>query len=162
MLNETTLATIAARHGIGTTFKPKGRAEEAASVLFSVGEVVGAAFGMGWVNGRFQSEGKDHWEIPGLRVPADLTIGCVGVLTSLLDWYGPLNGHVASVAAGVAATWFARTGLTKGVEQRAKVVEKLAAQATSGMLGAPSQPAGQSNVVSFPHQQVPQRQVGTG
>lgn len=150
MLNENTLATIAARHGVsaflGKSRSEKSRPEEIATMLFSGVETAGAALGMGYLNGRLQTEGKDHWELFGL--PVDLTVGVTGVVASIFGVFGPLDSHVASVSAGVAAAYFARLGLTKGVEARTKAANKLMAQAVPGML-ASSQATNPNNVVTL-------------
>lgn len=152
MLNENTLATIAARHGvsafIGKERSSRSRPEEIATMLFSSVETVGAALGMGYLNGRLQTEGKDHWELFGL--PVDLTVGVTGVIASVFGVFGPLDGHVASVSAGVAAAYFARLGLTKGVEARTKAANRLVAQATPGLLGSSNMAGGAvGNVVAL-------------
>ena len=143
MLSENVLATIATKHGLSRrSSSDRSRPEEIAGIVFSAAETMGGAFAMGWLNGRFQSAKKDHLQVFGL--PADLTIGTMGLITSIMGIYGPLNSHVASLAAGAAATYFARTGLTYGSDAKTAAVEKLAAQASGGML-----PSGGTKVVTL-------------
>ena len=139
MLSENILDTIATKHGLSRrSSSDKSRPEEIAGIVFSAAETMGGAFAMGYLNGRFQTAKKDHLQLFGL--PADLTIGTMGLITSVMGIYGPLlNSHVASLAAGAAATYFARTGLTYGSNAKTAAVEKLAVQASGGTLSAGSE-----------------------
>jgi hypothetical protein len=129
VLNENTLATIAAQHGInilGRDGKPS-RAEKIATIAFSAAETAGGAFAMGYINGRFRTPKRDHAELFGL--PVDLTIGTVGMLASLMGLFGPLDSHVASLSAGAAAAYFARLGAKTGYGSQQAADERRAQEA---------------------------------
>lgn len=129
MLNENTLSTIAAQHGIrflGGEGKPS-RAEKIATIAFSAAETSAGAFAMGYINGRFRTPKRDYAELMGL--PVDLTVGTVGMLASLMGVFGPLDPHVASLSAGVTAAYFARLGAQTGAGSQRAADERRAKEA---------------------------------
>ena len=128
MLNENTLATIAAQHGIRFNADGKpSRAEKIATIAFAAAETSAGAFAMGYINGRFRTPKRDYAELMGL--PVDLTVGTVGMLASLIGVFGPLDPHVASLSAGVAAAYFARLGSKAGQGSQQAADERRAREA---------------------------------
>lgn len=129
LLNQNTLATIAAQHGINLVGKDseKSKAEKIATIAFSAAETAGGAFAMGYINGRFRTPKRDHAELFGL--PIDLTVGTVGILASVMGFFGPLDSHVASLSAGAAAAYFARLGAKTGYGSQQAAEDKRAQEA---------------------------------
>jgi len=106
-------------------------------VLFTGAEVAIGAAGAGFVNGYFQSPGKDHASIAG--VPVDLAAGVIGTIASVFGAFGEFDSHVGALSAGPLATYVSRTMAAFGSNLRHKSEEKTSqiAQHASGQIAAP-------------------------
>lgn len=139
MLNDETLTKIAdqVRTVQATKAAVGGAATRVATVAFMFAEVQAGAALAGFINGRFQSAGKDHLAIAG--VPADLAAGLLGAGAAVFGFFGPaLDTHVAALSAGMAASYTYRTALSYGASARDKSREDaLAAEAEAAAKLAP-------------------------
>lgn len=96
-----------------------GTVTRVAQVGFTFAEVQAGAALAGFVNGRFQTAGKDHFSIAG--VPADLAAGLLGVGAAMFGFFGPaLDTHVAALSSGMASAYTYRTALAYGASARDK------------------------------------------
>lgn len=96
-----------------------GTVTRVATVGFTFAEVQAGAALAGFVNGRFQSAGKDHFAIAG--VPADLAAGLLGVGAAMFGFFGPsLDTHIGALGAGMASAYTYRTALAYGASARDK------------------------------------------
>lgn len=137
MLNDTDLTQIAAKLGSLKDSATSGRAATIASVAFTAAEVNFGAALAGFVNGRFQTPGKDHFSVAGL--PADLVAGAAGLGASLLGSFQMLDTHVGAVSAGIVSAYVYRTAFAYGAAatdkaavEKQKLVEKAQAQLAQG------------------------------
>ena len=137
MLNDTDLSQIASKFGAVSDAAKTSRAGTIAGIGFTVAEVQFGTAVAGFVNGRFQTPGKDHFSIAGL--PADLLAGVAGIGTSLFGFFGPLDTHVATVSAGTLAAYSYRTAFAygaaaseKSLEEKNKFAEQAKAQLGQG------------------------------
>jgi hypothetical protein len=134
MLSESSLAEIAAKHGL-LKENVKGRGTEIAALAFGGAEVFLGATAAGYANGRWASAGKDHFALGG--IPMDLATGALGLLAAAFDAFGPLNSHVAHLSFGTASAYFVRLGMAQGNMAREKNQQAQAlaqGQQAAGML----------------------------
>lgn len=121
MLDDQTLSQITdkVRTVQATKAAVGGTVTRVANIGFTFAEVQAGAAIAGFVNGRFQSAGKDHLSIAG--VPADLAAGLLGAGAAVFGFFGPaLDTHVAAVSAGLASSYTYRTALAYGAAARDK------------------------------------------
>ena len=125
------------------------KAEEKSGAVIETVEVVGGAFAISWVNGRY---GQGGAPLQILNMDADLVVGGVALVTGMFDVFGRHSEHVLNLGAGILAAYASREGFNIGYQGQMR------SGGSMNPFASPWMGPG-SNVSPFPQQQQQQRQA---
>jgi hypothetical protein len=86
-------------------------------VAVKTAEVMAGSFVMGAAAGYFGGPGGEL-NVPGTKMPVDLTVGLTLKLAEFAGWFGKIGGHMGNVGDGALAFYAGRYGVGVGQSHR--------------------------------------------
>lgn len=83
------------------------------AVAVKTAEVMAGSFVMGAAAGYFGGPGGEL-NVPGTKMPVDLTVGLTLKLAEFAGWFGKISGHMGNVGDGALAFYAGRFGVGVG------------------------------------------------